>query len=502
MVVTTREYNITQATPENIVKALQSALVDLNWMDAEALGYALTFTNTPGSIVRGAENIRYLVNASATTSSGTDIVFDVLRSQTGAIAAITIVTGGSGYKIFGLTGASSSGTTVTVADTAGIQPGMVITKVSGTGTILANTTVVSVTNSTQFVISETPSVALSAAAIQLADTVTISAASIGGGEYTKTATGTSGQTTITVSNNTNLLVGQVVTGTGISSLVTVTAIAGNVITLSKANIGTVSGNIVFSDRIITTLTGVANVDNIPGTAAGLTITNVATNANIYVGARVTVTSGTPVLDTSDNEVFISTITGTGPFTITLRNNAGTFRGFDSAGSITFKASNGSTSTWFDSDVFTSPLTSAWGVLKTTNAVNKKLGTTFWSFLVLTTAAAQQPVGGTGPTIFIRSSPGFNPSTNAQQGVGGYDWVSAPAVTTATIYNTAIRISSTPLVPLVLRVRQSGVDPNFASFSFIEGNNNRNPFFLSKYNNAIQPWDLDDVFLGSAFEVFH
>lgn len=500
MAVTTREYSITQATPENIVKALEDALTDLGWMDGENLGYVLTFTNTPGSIVRGQENMRYLVTQSATTGSGTGAVFDVLRTQTGALSAVTLVEGGSGYAIIGQTGASSSGTTVTVSDTTGISPGMVVTKIAGTGTIGTNTTVVSVTNSTQLVVSEAPSPALSSATIQFADTITLSAASIGGSSYSLSATGTSGQTTVTVTDNTEVLVGQRVTGTGIGQLAVVSSISGNTITLSKANSGTVSGSITFSDEIVLTLTGTANVSGLTGTASGLTITNVATNANIYVGAQITLLSGTPTMDTSDNEVFISTITGTGPYTLTLRNNANTFRGFVGTGAITFKASNGSASAWFDSDVYTTPLTSAWGVGKITNAENKKLGTTYWAFTAVTSAVAHQPIGGVGPTLYIRAMSGFNPSTNVAQGVSNYDWFSTTAVATTAVYGIATRVASTPLVPVTLRVRQSGVDPNFATFSFLEGNNNRNPFYISKYNTNTQPWDLDDVFLGGSYEI--
>lgn len=500
MAVTTREYAITQATPENIVRAIEDALGDLGWMDAETLGYALTFTNTPGSIIRGQDNMRYLVTQSATTGSGTGAVFDVLRTQTGALSAVTLVEGGEGYSIIGQINASSSGTTITVPDTTGITAGMVVTKIAGTGTVGTNTTVVSITNSTQLVVSEAPSPALSAATIQFADTITLSAASVGGSTYSLAATGTSGQTTVTVTDNTEVLVGQRVTGTGIGQLAVVSSISGNTITLSKANSGTVSGNITFSDEIVLTLTGVANATNISGTASGLTITNVATNANIYVGANVTLLSGSATMDTSDGDVFISTITGTGPYTVTLRNNAGTFRGFVGTGSITFKASNGSATEWFDRDIYTTPLTAAWGTAKITNASNKKLGTTYWSFYAATSAVGHQPVGGIGPTLYIRAMSGFNPSTNVAQGVSNYDWFSTTAVATTAVYGMATRVSSSPLVPLILRVRQSGVDPNFASFSFVEGNNNRNPFYISKYNTNIQPWDLDDVFLGGAYEV--
>jgi hypothetical protein len=66
-----------------------------------------------------------------------------------------------------LTGASSSGTTVTVASTSNVFPGQIVTAVSGTGTISAYAVVMSVTNGTQFVLNVTPDVALSSATILL-----------------------------------------------------------------------------------------------------------------------------------------------------------------------------------------------------------------------------------------------------------------------------------------------------------------------------------------------
>jgi hypothetical protein len=65
-----------------------------------------------------------------------------------------------------------------------------------------------------------------------------------------TATGTAGQTTITLSASTSrpLTVGMLVSGTGIAIGATVTNIAGLVITLSAANTGTVSGEVVFQTQ--------------------------------------------------------------------------------------------------------------------------------------------------------------------------------------------------------------------------------------------------------------
>ena len=64
-----------------------------------------------------------------------------------------------------LTGASSSGTTVTVSSTADLRVGMPVVVTSGTGSFAANTVIQSITNGTQFVVSASPSVALSGATV-------------------------------------------------------------------------------------------------------------------------------------------------------------------------------------------------------------------------------------------------------------------------------------------------------------------------------------------------
>jgi len=61
---------------------------------------------------------------------------------------------------------SSSGTTVTLANTTNVLPGMAVAVTAGTGTITATATVVSVDSSTTFTLSETPSVALSGATVE------------------------------------------------------------------------------------------------------------------------------------------------------------------------------------------------------------------------------------------------------------------------------------------------------------------------------------------------
>lgn len=69
-------------------------------------------------------------------------------------------------QTFSIGTASSSGTTVTLANTTNVLPGMAVAVTAGTGTITATATVVSVDSSTTFTLSETPSVALSGATVE------------------------------------------------------------------------------------------------------------------------------------------------------------------------------------------------------------------------------------------------------------------------------------------------------------------------------------------------
>ena len=66
-----------------------------------------------------------------------------------------------------------------------------------------------------------------------------------GTQTTKTISGTSGSTVITVNNNTGLILNMPVTGTGIGTGARIIAINGNIITLSKSCIGNVSGTGTF-----------------------------------------------------------------------------------------------------------------------------------------------------------------------------------------------------------------------------------------------------------------
>lgn len=64
------------------------------------------------------------------------------------------------------TGVSSSGTTVTVSSTTNLRVGMPVRVSSGTGAFAANSVISSITNTTQFVVSATPTTPLSGASIE------------------------------------------------------------------------------------------------------------------------------------------------------------------------------------------------------------------------------------------------------------------------------------------------------------------------------------------------
>lgn len=494
MAVTTREYTMNQAIPANVINALETAISDLGWHDAISYGYVLTFTNTTCSTIYAEKNKRYLVNPSSTSGSGTKAVFDVLRTVNGGLSAVTLVNGGSGYKILGAQSASSTGTTVTVDSTTGIVAGMIVTKIAGTGTLLTNTAVVSVTNSTTLVIDQTPSVALSAAVLQFVDTATINGSAIGGSSYSTTGTATINTTALTVASNANIKVGQLVTGTGVCKGTVVSAIAGTTVTLSLPVFSALSGtSVTFDDGIFITLATIANTQSITGTvtAGQSTITNVANTNNIFVGARIQTISGA-TYDNSGGDIWISAISGTGPYTLTIRNDANTFPGFSTGGAVTFTAARGSASRWWGSDVYNNPSTSSYGIARITNSAGV-LGTTFWNFFCERTTNFVS-------NLYIRAFPGFNPSAATIQGVSTLDYFTVNTPSSNASYSIVVPVSAFLNVPLTLRVRQSGVDTNFALFQFIEGSTVRGSFFISKYNNSIQPWSLNDVFLGGAFQV--
>lgn len=122
-----------------------------------------------------------------------------------------MVLSGTGVSaVLNYTNGTSAAAVVTVGSTTGIQVGMVMTMISGTGTLAAGiSTVISVNSATTFTISQTPTVALSGT-----NTFVLSG---GGAAYISAAGATSSGTTVTVGSTTNLFVGMglaVTAGTG------------------------------------------------------------------------------------------------------------------------------------------------------------------------------------------------------------------------------------------------------------------------------------------------
>ncbi|WP_165917314.1 PKD domain-containing protein, partial [Flaviaesturariibacter aridisoli] len=133
-----------------------------------------------------------VVNASrvAVTFTGTgNNNFDLSNATRSNFAGVTVNKGTSNAAtltfsapagFLSAAGATSSGTTISVASTTGLSVGMNVSVVSGTGVFAAGTTVTAVNNSTQFTVSAAPTTALSANAVVLGSTVSnLSAASSG-----------------------------------------------------------------------------------------------------------------------------------------------------------------------------------------------------------------------------------------------------------------------------------------------------------------------------------
>ncbi len=72
-----------------------------------------------------------------------------------------------GTSDYSLSGASSSGSVITVGSTSGLRVGMTVEKASGTGTLPVNTAITAINSATTFTINTTPSVALSAATLTI-----------------------------------------------------------------------------------------------------------------------------------------------------------------------------------------------------------------------------------------------------------------------------------------------------------------------------------------------
>lgn len=140
--------NGTLAAGSGTISTIQWRLGGVNVAGATAADYA---TLTPGSY----DVVVFNSNGCSVTSAPFVLnpAGPVLMSGAYTIGAITA------------TGASSVGTTITVATTANLVTGALLSKVSGVGTFAANTVITSIVNGTTFTVNNTPTVALSGAAI-------------------------------------------------------------------------------------------------------------------------------------------------------------------------------------------------------------------------------------------------------------------------------------------------------------------------------------------------
>jgi hypothetical protein len=135
-------------------------------------------SGTPGGV--GTYNIWPAQSVTSTTITGTGIasltdtskiwsphrwngqsVRIIAGTGMGQVRSIVGTKGNNTISYTSAAGATSSGTTITVGSTASLVAGMIVTVTAGTGSLPWNTSVVSVTDLTHFVISATPTVALS-----------------------------------------------------------------------------------------------------------------------------------------------------------------------------------------------------------------------------------------------------------------------------------------------------------------------------------------------------
>lgn len=159
---------------------------------------------------------------------------------------------------------------------------------------------------------------------------------------------------------------------------------------------------------------------------------------------------------------------------------------------TVSGSQGSTTTWYDKDT-SSPYT--WGVCCVNNDETKKMGQTYYSFQL----PANQSLA---PTLSIKCGAGFQSTTNVFNGVANLDFINNTPSATNALFSQVI--SRTNTTPIRLVTFQSGIDSNFVVFQFSDiekyGDVFRDPFIISKYNTATQPWSLDDCFTGAVYNI--
>ena len=99
-------------------------------------------------------NVSCNVNLSGTPVQNNQVVAKAFTSAAGTVAATYV----------SAAGATSTGTTVTVTSTAGLIEGMAVSVTAGVGAFEAGSTVISIVNATSFIVSATPTTALSGGA--------------------------------------------------------------------------------------------------------------------------------------------------------------------------------------------------------------------------------------------------------------------------------------------------------------------------------------------------
>lgn len=159
---------------------------------------------------------------------------------------------------------------------------------------------------------------------------------------------------------------------------------------------------------------------------------------------------------------------------------------------TVSGAQGSTTTWYDKST-ANPY--VFGVCCVNNDETKKMGQTYYSFHTLATPTLN-------PILHIKAGAGFQSTTDVFNGVAQLDFINNVPLGVNALLSTVI--SRTNTTPIRLITYQSGIDSNFVAFQFSDvdkhGDVFRDPFILSKYNTASQPWDLDDCFTGAVYNV--
>jgi hypothetical protein len=200
-------------------------------------GYAISDIGTSGLDITG--NVRV---AGSATVPGNTITPNIGPSDTQqhalpAVASDIIVLANAAQTL-----SNKTLTNITLANVANtILENVSIANSTISNTTISNTTIINPTISGALIVSNT----MNSSVITSGTTITTSTTSF-------TGSGSGGATTITSSGVTGTIqVGQVLSGTGIASGASITAINGSTITLSLANTGTVSGTITVVGVVFT-----------------------------------------------------------------------------------------------------------------------------------------------------------------------------------------------------------------------------------------------------------